>query len=103
VTREDVESSNLILFGSAASNAVLKRIAPSLPAELLKGDAIFIYPNPENPARSVVVWSAKLLSAPEPGLNAGWIMPLNLLPDFVLVKDGRVASGGHFDNEWKLP
>ena len=37
VTREDIESSNLILFGTPKSNAVLKRIAESLPAELLDG------------------------------------------------------------------
>jgi hypothetical protein len=102
VTRQDIESSNLILFGTPKTNAVLKRIAGSLPAGLLKGDAIFIHPNPENPSRYVVVWSAKLLSAPDPGLHAGWIMPLNLLPDYVQVTDGRVAVGGHFDNEWKL-
>ncbi len=102
VTREDVASSNLILFGTPKSNAVLKRLAPSLPAGLLRDDAIFIYPNPENPSRYIVVWSGKLLSAPGPGLKAGWIMPLNLLPDYVEVKDGKVASGGHFDNEWSL-
>jgi endo-1,4-beta-xylanase len=102
VTRQDIESSNLILFGSPKSNAVLKRIAASLPAALMDGGSIFIYPNPENPSRYVVVWSAKLLSAPDPGLHSGWIMPLNLLPDYVRVKDGKVASGGHFDNEWNL-
>ena len=32
-----------------------------LPSELLRGDTIFVYPNPENPARYVVVWPAKLL------------------------------------------
>jgi hypothetical protein len=102
VTRADIESSNLILFGSAQSNSVLQRIAPALPGDLMRGDAIFISPNPENPDRYVVVWNARLLSAPAPGLDAGWIMPLNLLPDHVVVKDGRVAAGGHFDNEWKL-
>jgi endo-1,4-beta-xylanase len=101
VTRDDVESASLILFGTPKSNPVLKRIAAKLPASLLDGDSIFIYPNPENPKRYVVVWSAKLLSAPDPGLHAGWIMPLNLLPDYVRVKDGKVAAGGHFDNEWK--
>jgi hypothetical protein len=103
VTPDDIASANLILFGTPETNSVLKRIAPALPSELVRGDAIFIYPNPENPARYVVVWSAKLLSAPEHGVNAGWIMPLNLLPDYVAVKEGRVASGGHFDNQWKLP
>jgi enterochelin esterase-like enzyme len=102
VTRDDVESSNLILFGTAKSNTILKRIARSLPAGLMNGGGIFIYPNPENPSRYVVVWSAKLLSAPESDLHAGWIMPLNLLPDYVDVKGGKVASGGHFDNDWKL-
>jgi pimeloyl-ACP methyl ester carboxylesterase len=102
VTREDIASSNLILFGTAKSNAVLKRLAPALPASLLRDDAIFIYPNPENPSRYVVVWSGKLLSAPDPGLNAGWMMALNLLPDYVEVKDGKVVSGGHFDNDWNL-
>jgi endo-1,4-beta-xylanase len=101
VTRGDIESANLILFGTPESNAVLRRIAPGLPSDLLREKSIFIYPNPENPARLVVVWSAKLLSAPDHGVNSGWIMPLNLLPDYVVVKDGRVATGGHFDNEWR--
>jgi hypothetical protein len=103
VTPDDIASSNLVLFGTSESNAVLRRIAPALPSDLLREKAIFIYPNPENPARTVVVWSAKLLSAPDHGINSGWIMPLNLLPDYVVVKDGRVAAGGHFDNEWKRP
>jgi hypothetical protein len=100
---EDIEAANLILFGTPESNPVLKRMAAALPSELLRGEAIFIYPNPENPARAIVVWSTRLLSTPDHGVNAGWIMPLNLLPDFVVVKDGHVASGGHFDNQWKLP
>lgn len=108
VTRADIESSNLILFGTGASNAVLKRIARSLPAGLVEtgpdgSRSIFIYPNPESPSRYVVVWSAKILSAPDNGLRAGFIMPVNLLPDYVRVKDGRVVSGGHFDSDWNLP
>jgi hypothetical protein len=103
VTSADIAAANLILFGTPETNAVLRRIAPALPSELLRERAMFIYPNPENPARMVVVWNAKLLSAPDHGVNSGWIMPLNLLPDYVIVKDGQVASGGHFDNQWKLP
>jgi len=102
VTRADVESANLILFGSPESNAVLNRIASSLPPALLQDGSISVYPNPENPDRYVVVWNAKLLSAADPGLRAGWIMPLNLLPDYVEVKDGKIISGGHFDNEWRI-
>jgi pimeloyl-ACP methyl ester carboxylesterase len=101
VTREDIASSNLILFGTPESNAVVKRIAASLPSGMAQPGTIFIYPNPESPAHYVVVWNAKLLSAPGKGLFGGWIMPLNLLPDYVQVKDGQVLSGGFFDNEWK--
>jgi hypothetical protein len=100
ITRDDVESSNLILFGTPDSNAVLKRIAPSLPPALLRAGSIFIFPNPESPAHYVVVWSAKFLSAADPDFRAGWTPPLNLLPDYVQVKEGKVISGGHFDNEW---
>lgn len=102
VTAQDVASANLILFGTPNSNAVLKRIAPRLPPGLLKPGSIFIYPNPENASRYVVVWSAKLLSAYDPNLRAGWTPPLNLLPDYVEVQDGKIASGGHFDSDWKI-
>jgi pimeloyl-ACP methyl ester carboxylesterase len=102
VVREDVESSNLILFGTPGTNAVLKRIAGRLPAGLVKSGATFIYPNPENPARYVVVWTGKLLSVPEADVpHASWIMPLNLLPDYVQLRDGKIVSGGHFDSDWK--
>jgi endo-1,4-beta-xylanase len=101
VTKEDIASSNLILFGTAKSNAVLKKIAGSLPSKVLDDSSIFIYPNPESANHYVVVWSAKLLSAPDHGLQSGWIMPLNLLPDYVKVQDGKAADGGHFDNDWK--
>jgi len=106
VSAQDVESSNLILFGTPETNAVLRRLAPSLPADLLKtGESgersIFIYPNPENPDRYVVVWPTKLLSVPGDALRAAWIMPLGLLPDHVRVKDGTIVAGGHFDSDWR--
>ena len=83
---------------------------PWLPPDSLKieqtGDdgarTIFIYPNPENPARYVVVWPTKLLSVPGDALCYPWIMPLSLLPDHVRVKDGKIVSGGHFDSDWRL-
>jgi hypothetical protein len=49
-----------------------------------------------------VVWGAKLLSAADPDLRAGWTPPLNLLPDYVEVKDARIVAGGHFGNDWKI-
>ncbi|MCI0363446.1 MAG: hypothetical protein L0219_06155, partial [Phycisphaerales bacterium] len=107
VTRKDIESSNLILFGTPATNAILKRIAGSLPKQLIEArrdgaSAVFLYPNPENPERYVVVWTARILSLPDNGVSAGFIFPVNLLPDYALVKEGRIVSAGHFDNDWKL-
>jgi pimeloyl-ACP methyl ester carboxylesterase len=104
VTPRDVADNNLILFGTPQSNAVLRRIAASLPGALLAGReggrSIFVYPNPESPARYVVVWQAKLLSSVDPALRYAWILPLSLLPDYVWVKDGRILAGGHFDSDW---
>jgi pimeloyl-ACP methyl ester carboxylesterase len=107
VTAQDVESSNLILFGTPQSNAVLRRIAGALPPDLLKpGDdgaqAVFVYPNPESPSRYVVVWPAKVLSTAGDRLRSSWIMPIGLLPDYLKVKDGQIIAGGHFDSDWKL-
>ncbi len=106
LTREDIESANLILFGTPESNPILKRMAASLPTALMRTDdgvrSIFIYPNPENPARYVVVWQTKLLSVAGDSLRQFWIMPLCLLPDYVRVKEGKIVSGGHFDSDWKL-
>jgi pimeloyl-ACP methyl ester carboxylesterase len=107
LTTQDVDSANLILFGTPESNAVIRRIAPSLPPALMQisedgSRAIFIYPNPENPSRYVVVWPTKLLSAAADALRSAWIMPVCLLPDYLRVKDGTIVSGGHFDSDWRL-
>jgi hypothetical protein len=107
VTAEDVKTCNLILFGSPATNAVLRRIASRLPAALLKppGEGtgtVFVHPNPENPDRYVVVWSAPILSIDHNGLRAGFIMPVHLLPDWAVIRNGRIVSGGHFDEDWRL-
>jgi pimeloyl-ACP methyl ester carboxylesterase len=104
VTAEDIRTANLILFGTPKSNPLLARIAGSLPRELMREEArgVFVYPNPLNPSRYVVVWSAKVLSSPDHGLRAGWTMPLALLPDYIEVRDGKIVSGGHFDSDWRL-
>jgi len=106
VTPADVASKSLILFGTPETNPVLKRIAPSLPAPLMQDEdgarSVFIYPNPENPERYVIVWQGKFLSTPGDMVRQAWIMPLCLLPDYVRVKDGKIVSGGHFDSDWKL-
>ncbi|MDP3072932.1 MAG: alpha/beta fold hydrolase [Opitutaceae bacterium] len=107
VTTEEIANSNLILFGTPKTNPLLARLAPKLPTALLTaadtGSAvIFVYPNPENPARTIVVWTGRVLSTSlEPRIEAGWMQPLNLLPDYVTVKDGKITKAGHFDRDWR--
>jgi len=107
LTADDVANSNLILFGTPKTNPILARLAPKLPAALLaqaeQGNAVvFVHPNPENPNRYVVVWTGRVLSVPlTPKLEAGWMQPVNLLPDFLVARDGQVTSAGHFDRDWK--
>ena len=116
---------NLFLVGTTRDNAVLKRLDPALPlgldgAAVRAGTArftgkelgvLFIHPNPEHPARYVVVLSA----ADVPGLYRAVSLP-KLLPDWV-VYDEQVAnasaqhvlgnagvlSAGFFDASWRLP
>ncbi|MCI0538451.1 MAG: prolyl oligopeptidase family serine peptidase [Verrucomicrobiales bacterium] len=107
VTPEDIANSHLILFGTPESNLLLKRLASRLPAKLLaesgaQSGCVFIHPNPENTARYVVVWTTRLLSISDHGLKLGFVQPVNLLPDYVVMKQGRIASAGHFDDDWKL-
>ncbi len=107
LTADDIATSNLLLFGTPETNPVLARLAPRLPAALMQAIAagtgvIFIHPNPENPGRYVVVWSTGLLSRPTNGLLPIFLLPINQLPDYVLVRDGKVAAGGWFDHDWKL-
>ncbi len=108
VSPEDLRTSNLILFGTPSTNTVLRRIAPQLPRRLMEtsqgAGVIFVYPNPENPERYVAVWTGRLLSILDNGLRPGFgsMLPVILLPDWVVVKDGKVAEGGHFDNDWKM-
>ncbi len=108
VTVEDIADANLILFGTAKTNPFIARLTPKLPAPLMtaagEGSAVvFVYPNPENPARYVVVWTGPVLSAKlDVPLKAGWMMPLHLLPDYVVVTAGKIVHAGHFNRDWSL-
>ncbi len=110
VTEDEVLGSNLVLYGSAASNAVWRRLAPGLPVEVgqrgvqLAGrtfeatDVGFaaVFPHPENDERSVV-----LIGGTSPEALAGSShLNLQLLPDY-LVWQGEKTWWGFFDNHWR--
>lgn len=117
VNNEDVAGANLILFGNPKTNAALARIADKLPIKFADGKYIigkhsysdklglvFVYPNPLNPKRMVVVWS---------GIHYGEKLPVNhkydLIPDYIIFEEQPDEDGtnwwrcaGFFDSNWQL-
>jgi dienelactone hydrolase len=121
VTAADIAASHLVLFGDPASNAVYKRIAGRLPIAW-RGDGVavgaekfpashapvFIYPNPLNPKKYVVINSGFTFHD-----QSNNDMQSPKLPDWAVVditKPGNnyrylplfVESQGFFDEAWKL-
>lgn len=121
VTAADIASYNLVLFGDPSSNAVYKRIAGRLPIQWRAGgvtvgsrtfDAahapVFIYPNPLNPKKYVVVNSGFTFHD-----QSNNDMQSPKLPDWAVVditKPGNnykylplfVDAQGFFDESWRL-
>jgi pimeloyl-ACP methyl ester carboxylesterase len=119
LTEADIARSNLILFGTPKTHAILAKLAPKLPIRFtddgyeILGRAykasettglMFIYPNPLAPERYVVVCH---------GLHYGEKLGENhkhdLLPDFILYSDepdyddsNAFHCAGFFDGSWQL-
>ena len=121
VTAADVAAHNLVLFGDPSSNAIYKKIADRLPIRW-RGDGVvvgqekfsanhapvFVYPNPLNPAKYVVINSG--FTFHDQANNA---MQSPKLPDWAVVDITRpgnnyrylplfVTSQGFFDERWHL-
>ena len=123
ITNDDIAKSNLVLWGDPRSNAVLARIAAKLPITWDKTGAVkaggktyaagaivpaFIYPNPLNPARYVVINSGITFREADLLNNAN---QRPKLPDWAIVDTttppdafapGRIADAGFFDENWKF-
>ncbi len=124
VTAAQLAGKAWVLVGTPRSNAVLARLAEKLPIRFTAdgveaGDrtyagrevgAGFIYPNPEDPARYLVVLGAPTVE----GTLRGMSLP-DLLPDWVvwdaalgparggmILRAGRLLGGGAFSEEWAL-
>ncbi len=118
VSEEDIARNNLILFGDAQSNSLVKRIADALPIRIgpkafevgrrriarPAASLLMIYPNPLNPRRYVVlnvgtVW----------GRHQAINHKLDHVPDFIVFRDKAAPDGnneficaGYFDPQWRL-
>lgn len=120
ITDDDIQSSNLILFGDPKSNSVIASIIDQLPLkwtdqQIMMGgkqyDAthhlpLLIYPNPKNQKRYVVLNSgftyrefAYLNNARQVPKLPDWaVIDLNTPPDSLW--PGKVVDANFFDERW---
>jgi dienelactone hydrolase len=118
VTREDIESRHLILFGDPGSNRLIARVIGDLPLTWTKSDLdlagrypsadhapALIAPNPLNPYRYVVLNSGHTFDAKAfAGTNA---LLYPRLGDYAIFRLGDaeddVRTTGFFGEDWRLP
>lgn len=113
VTPEDLETSNLVLFGTAWSNAVIARFSSALPLELRPDAAdyglLFIAPVGKHYAlvnSGLSWWTGADDSAAAGYALAPWqYRRLAALGDFLLFRGSpdHVVTEGRFDRNWKVP
>jgi hypothetical protein len=125
VSDELMRQHNLVLYGTAASNSLLVRMAGQLPIRI-ESDAVvmgeqrftgpgvgtkFIYPNPLAKGRYVIVQAGPSIE----GVNGGHNLP-DFLPDYVVYDSkttrsrprllfpdaARPLALGYFDSLWRL-
>jgi hypothetical protein len=118
---DDIKNSNLILFGDASSNSVIKKVLGKLPVDWndktvsIGGQSfdasnhapVLIYPNPLNPNRYVVVNSgftyrefAYLNNARQVAKLPDWaVVDLRTKPDSLW--PGKIVAADFFDESWQ--
>lgn len=123
VTNELLAEKNVIVFGDPGSNSLLAKIAERLPVRWTR-EALevngrmydptthgvsFIYPNPLNPRRYVVVNSGHTFHKADFEKSNAWLFPR--LGDIAVQKFEKVDAGGYretvewadfFDGSWRL-
>jgi poly(3-hydroxybutyrate) depolymerase len=119
VTAEDIASSNLVLFGTPATNSILARIADKLPIQIgeqkytvagktYQGDdlgLVLCYPNPLAPDHYVLIYSGILY-----GEKCGINHKHDLVPDFIVFNNhtfnyddtNQHEVAGYFGMDWDL-
>jgi dienelactone hydrolase len=111
VTDKELETCNLILAGTQASNAVYRKIADRLPVAFGKGTltlhgreyvgdelgACVLAPSPFNPERYVVVIGGATPKSAAGSTHFGF----HLLPDYIVWDRDLVPAWGFSDAEWR--
>ncbi len=122
VTDQDIKKYHLILWGDPQSNLLLKRINQRLPIRWEAGQVrvgertfdaahhapAFIYPNPENPRKYVVINSGPTFREAHDRTNS---LQNPKLPDWAVIDlrqppsveaPGGIAAADFFDERWRL-
>lgn len=111
ITAQDIQSSNLILWGTPQSNSIYKRVAGKMPMAWPKEEnraLIMVAPNPLNKNRYVVVNSGFTFREFDYLNNARQVPKL---PDWAIIDTsvppdakapGKIVEAGFFDEQWKL-
>ncbi len=123
ITKDDIDKYSLICWGDEQTNAVIGKLATRLPIRYGQGQEVkvggksypagslpgFIYPNPANPQRYVVInngcsfreghCSTNCLQNPKLGDYV--IYDLSQPPD--ALSAGKVLATGFFNEHWELP
>ncbi len=110
ITDDDIKNHNLVLWGDPKSNAILAKIYDKTPVRTFgdKTVSVFIYPNPLNPKKYIVLNSG-FTYREYAYLNNARQVPM--LPDYAIVDvttppnsrfPGKVTVAGFFDENWKL-
>jgi predicted esterase len=110
VRPSDIESANLILFGSKETNLLIEKYSSQLPIALSPTAVGYglIYVYPMNNRYVVVSSGLPWWTSTKPGQPTFSTLVRQTIPgfkDFLLFKDGndnKVAEG-YFDQEWKVP
>jgi hypothetical protein len=113
VTQQEIENNNLVLFGNAAGNSLIARLAPQLPLALQAGAADYglLFVAPVGGHYVLVNSGLPWWTGVDPSSRGGDpVAPpqfrlLSTLGDFVLFRGSlaHVVSEGRFDRNWKLP
>jgi len=122
-TDEIIRKYNLILYGNSQTNAVLAKIQDRLPIwvtpqgisvgeQMLWGDGLaarFLYPNPLNPQKFVVVIAGTSIKGMRLAGLSGMFYSGAGLPDFIVYDErvktqawGGFLAAGFFDNSWQI-
>ena len=118
LTADDIAKYHVVLFGDPGSNRWIAKMAAKLPVtwthdSIQLGDRryaagenfpAFVYPNPLNPQRYVVINTA--MTFEERGYRGDYGMPM--LGDYALLKANAgdvpdVVTAGLFDEQWRIP